>query len=137
MKENKVLNGLMFLALDHGVDSVSEGGPLIPFALTKMTGKPNLTRIQVERLEDSRNATIGIVLEKNPKMYAIAYDGYVTIKNKKFDAIIVEAGQRGEKKALKLCQRYVPKKSLRKFTKIGNPAYLGEVDNILSKGIKE
>lgn len=136
MKENKALNGLMFLALDHSIDSISEGCPLIPFALIKTAGKPDLTRIQIERLEDSRNAAKEVVIEKNPKMYAIAYDGYFTVGDKKFDAIIVEAGQRGEKKALKLCQRYVPKKFLRKFTKIGNPAYLGEVDNILSKGIK-
>ncbi|MBI2546735.1 hypothetical protein HYV81_06165 [Candidatus Woesearchaeota archaeon] len=131
MKQNKELNDLVFLALDHGIDSVRDGGNLVPFTLAKTKGKPELIRVMVENLQDSETATKEIVFERKPKMYAIAYDGYITIDEKKYDAIIVEAGEKGKHKALKFCQRYIPKKLLRKFGTVGNAMYLGKVKNVL------
>ncbi len=132
-KENVKLNSLMFLALDHGVDSVRAGGHLIPFVMTESKGKRSLNRFASERLEVGQEEARKFVSKSGDKteMYALAYDGFVTIEGKKYDAIIVEAGQRGNKEATLIAQRYKPKKLLQKFEVIGNPALIGSNKNLL------
>ena len=43
---------LAFAALDHGIDSVREGGPLIPFVMSETGSERTLTRFAAEMLEE-------------------------------------------------------------------------------------
>ena len=63
--------------------------------------------------------------------YAIAYDGFLTVQGTKFDAILVEASERGRPVGVRMAQRYTPKKLLRSFQTVGNPALLGECETLL------
>jgi hypothetical protein len=63
---------------------------------------------------------------------AMAYDGYVTLEGTKYDAVFVEAGERGGASGVVFVQRYRPKGFLRAFSTIGNPAYIGDTDHPLS-----
>jgi len=47
----------------------------------------------------------------------VVCDGYVTLEDDKYDALFVEAGERGAEKAFVLAQRYKPKKGL--FSRMG------------------
>lgn len=121
------LNDLMFLALDHAVDSIRDsGGPLTPFSITEdENGKRVLARYAGERLDESEahgkkkieEAKAGIL------RYAFAWDGFVTIDGKKWDAILAEAGDKVAERGMLLCQRYekegLTKESVKPF---GNPA---------------
>jgi hypothetical protein len=125
---------LVFFALDHGVDSVrAGGGPLTPFVVVEQDGKRELHRIVTERLEEgprrAKEAVAG--LPSSATAYAVAYDGYITLEGTRFDAVLVEASERGRPAGVRMAQRYAPKKLFRRFKTVGNPALLGECETLL------
>ena len=125
---------LVFLALDHGIDSVrASGGPLIPFVVFEQEGTRELRRFVAERLEDSLQKAREDIAAFPPSVtaYAIAYDGFLTVQGTKFDVILVEASERGRPAGVRMAQRYTPKKLLRNFQTVGNPALLGECETLL------
>jgi hypothetical protein len=125
---------LVFLALDHGVDSVRESGsPLIPFVMFVNNDELMLQRFVTERLEEGpEQAREAIASSPESVMaYALAYDGFITIEGAKFDAILVEASERGRPAGVRMAQRYSIKESLQSFETIGNPALLGECETLL------
>lgn len=124
---------LVFLALDHGIDSVRSGGPLVPFIVVERGGERTLQRFVAERLEQSeaqaRQALAS--LPSDVTASAFAYDAFITVEGTKTDAILVEASERGRPAGVRMAQRYTPKKFLRRFQTIGNPAFLGECESQL------
>jgi len=120
---------MIFFALDHGVGSVQAGGPLVPFVVThdESAELPVLQRFLSETLETSlvearrHCATVAADI----KYCVLAYDGFVTVDGSKNDAIMVEAFERGTEEAVCFAQRYKPKGFLRKFSVVGNAAFLG------------
>ena len=85
---------LVFLALDHGIDSVrASGGPLIPFVVFEQEGTRELRRFVAERLEDSQQKAREDIAAFPPSVtaYAIAYDGFLTVQGTKFDSRYAEA----------------------------------------------
>jgi hypothetical protein len=125
---------LVFLALDHGVESVrGSGGPLIPFVITEQDGKRELHRYAAEMLEDcERQARDSVAsLPDSVTAYAFAYDGFITVQGVKFDAILVEASERGRPAGVRMAQRYTSKAGSRDFQIIGNPTLLGECEGML------
>jgi hypothetical protein len=124
------LNDLMFLALDHAIESNREsGGPLTPFSITEdVNGKRTLTRYAAERLEEGEARGKKRIEESKADIvrYAFAWDGYVTIGGKKSDAILVEAGDKVAETGILLCQRYETKGLIKKsVVPFGNPALVG------------
>jgi hypothetical protein len=82
---------LAFMAADHGIDSVrASSGPLIPFMIIEGE-KRELRRYVTENVEDglvkAREAASS--LNSNTKAYAIAHDGYITLQDGIYDAIII------------------------------------------------
>ena len=81
------------------------------------------------RLEQAREAVAS--LPPSVTAYAFAYDGFITVQGTKFDAILVEASERGRPAGVRMAQRYTPKAGSRDFQAIGNPALLGECEGML------
>ncbi|HWV19045.1 MAG TPA: hypothetical protein VNZ68_10770 [Rhodocyclaceae bacterium] len=127
------LGDLIFLALDHGVDSIRKGGPLVPFVMSETQGKRNLSRFVTEPYEKAVTEAKASIAKLPPQTdrYAIAYDGFITIEGKKYDAIIVHGAERGKEKAYLLAQRYVPSAAGKTLETIGNPAFIGKEDALL------
>ena len=124
-------NDLMFAALDHGVESIADGaGPLIPFAIfINNTGERVLQRFVTEQIEEGVEAAKNYVNgeKSNIKIYAIVWDGYITLDEKKYDAILVEAGENNKEFGVLLAQRYEQKGMFKKkMNLIGNPALAGK-----------
>jgi hypothetical protein len=118
---------LAFFALDHGVESVREGGPLIPFAVTETAAGRDLSRFMAETLEQGQEeARRHVRSQPDADRVAVAYDGYATIEGERSDAIFVEAHERGQPASVIILQRYRPRGRLKKFDTIGNPALAGE-----------
>jgi hypothetical protein len=131
---SQALIDLIFMGLDHGIDSVRGGEPLTPFVVTVGgDGKRTLTRFATDRLEHSaaRAQEFVAALGADISMYAIALDGYFTVDGEKFDAILVEGGERGKPFALQFAQRYRLETDEGPLEKIGNPAYLGQIEQRL------
>ena len=129
------LADIAFLALDHGINSIQDGaGPLIPFVISEQPdGKRKLSRYMADRLEEGvAQARLAVSqLPSDVTAYAIAYDGYITIEGTKYDAILVEASERGRPRAVVLAQRYVPKTEHQSFQRVGNAALLREEESRL------
>lgn len=130
-KQNTRLNGLMFKALDHGVNSVRNGGPLVPFVMTEKS----LHRFENDLLEVAKEKAESYLSQlSNEQVVALAYDGYITTEDgAKYDAIFIKAFDRHESRGILLAQRYKPKKFLGKLETIGNPALVEYIDNPLLK----
>lgn len=123
---------LFFTAIDHGFRSIEDGSdPLIPFTLTVSTdGRRALQRYYTGELQESVAQAQASITPDLPDviMYAIAWDGYVTIDGERTDAIFVEAGEASDPRGVLFVQRYrhVRKGLLRKKAceRIGNPALI-------------
>ena len=128
------LADLVFFALDHGINSISGGGRLIPFIVYEKGGGRSLQRYCADTLEESLKQARLAASRLPMDVFAcvIAYDGNVRLKNEKFDAIIVEGTERGKSSGIKLAQRYSLKALMRKFAKVGNPLDLGECKSVLT-----
>jgi hypothetical protein len=121
------LGDLMFFALDHGIASIDNGGHLVPFVASEAGGVRRLDRIAAEPYERAmaEARTFASKLASSVTVYAIAYDGFITVDGNKYDAIIVHGAERGKGDAYLLAQRYRPAKAGSPIEAIGNPAYLG------------
>ncbi len=118
MEQNVKLNDLMFKALDHGVDSVSGGGDLVPFVMTEN----NLQRFVASTLEESKEQAEKFLISlRDEPVAALAYGGYLTTEGKKFSTVFVKVFDLNEDKGILLVQRYEPKAFLRKLQLVGNP----------------
>jgi hypothetical protein len=118
---------LLFLALDHGIDSVRSGGPLIPFVIAERDGERALTRFAHETLEGGLAAGLAAVKREPPgpdQRSVLVYDGYLTTPDGvRLDAIYAEALE-SDGTITVMAQRYKPGKLLRRFETVGNAALL-------------
>ena len=130
------LNDLMFTALDHGYDSLSNsGGPLIPLVFYHSQGENKIERFVCNRIEEGITKAVKFVQENKEiiDIYAIVWDGFITIDNHRQEAIFVEAGEKDLKDSLILAQRYEWSGFLKKkCVKINNPIKLGEKESKLN-----
>lgn len=124
---------LVFLALDHGIDSLRNGGSLIPLVFYDGPEGRQLHRFLTGDLEASvRPAREHIATRPaDVTAYALAYDGHVTLDGQKQDAVLVEASERGRGAGVFMAQRYMPKRFLRRLRVVGNPVLIGECETLL------
>jgi hypothetical protein len=126
--DNVRLNDLMFKALDHGILSVSDGEDLIPFVLTEQ----GIQRFADRTLEESvKRAEEYMLTLQNEPVAAMAYDGFVTLKGVKYEAVCIKAYAKDQEKGVFIIQRYQPKKLSSKFKTVGNPATIDYISNVL------
>lgn len=135
---NKKLVDLIFFALDHGIDSVKGGGPLIPFAVAETNGKKTLNRFVPEdfsKMDECLQKAHAFIanISPTPDFVAITFDGRVTIQGEKTDAIMVKGFDKTQDEGFVFAQRYKPKAFLRKLKTIGNAGYLGNEPNPMKK----
>jgi hypothetical protein len=118
---------LLFLGLDHGIDSVRGGGPLIPFVITERNGDRTLARFVEETLEagiERAIASIRAAPIAPGDRSVLVYDGHLTLPDgDRSDAIYAEALE-ADGVVTVMAQRYRPKRRLRGLETIGNPALL-------------
>lgn len=130
MSTDAALLDLAFLALDHGIGSISDAGgeTLIPFVLTQDRSGRHLRRFVADTLEESVAAARSHLagLPTSVETVALAFDGFVTIQGTRSEAIIVQAQRRGFSQSANYAQRYQRDGS--RIAVVGNAAHLGEAD---------
>lgn len=128
------LTDLTSFALDHAVNSVSSGGPLIPFVVVENVQGRRLARFAAATLEEgvaqARNH-LATADHGDARRLAVAYDGYLSIDGGRWDAVYIEAQDTGTAQAFVFPQRYKPKARLRKFRSVGDAVSLGAVDPLV------
>lgn len=123
---------VVFAALDHGIESVRDGGPVIPFVLAERAGGRDLTRFAAETLEEAHAQARQHAGSSDADRVVVAYDGYLTVAGERSDAVFVEAQERGSESSVIFAQRYRPGGRLRRFGTIGNAAFAGDGDGLFA-----
>lgn len=105
-RPSEQLTDLAFFALDHAVDSIVAGGPLVPFAVTETDGDRSLSRFTGDLEGAQQNARSSVRSAVGIDRAVVAWDGYLTAEGVRTDAIFVEASEAGALESLLLAQRY-------------------------------
>lgn len=134
--QNPKFMDFVFNGLDYGVYSISDGGgPLVPYLMTQIGDKKELKRFVTEKYEEgisTAEITLG-ELSPKPDFALIAFDGFITWEEKKYDAIFIKAYDKTQDEGFEFCQRYVPKTDGSDgIEPIGNSTFIGKTTNILS-----
>lgn len=133
---SETVQDLAFMVLDHAMDSLAGGSPLLPFAVTETAGKRGLQRVASGSLEEMlAKCRAFLVTQTGVDAAALAYDGYLTLDGVRTDAVYIEAQAPGMTAAACLHQRYVPVPDGSgpdvAPELIGNPADSGDRESIL------
>ncbi len=129
-RPSEQLVDLAMLGLEHGVRSVSEGGPLIPFTFEEGPKGRMGRRFVAETLEESAAAAHDHAagLRGKADRVAIALDGYITVEGTRSDAIIVHAYESGDPVTYVFAQVYIPAEGKREATPEGSPRLIERSD---------
>jgi hypothetical protein len=114
--------------LSHAADSVVPGGgPLVPFAMTRMPdGLGDLHRFAGDLEIGQEMARTYVRDAVGIAQGAVAWDGYVSGEGQRMDAVMVEAFGGGEAESLIIAQRYRRCGLLRRrWETYGEPVALG------------
>lgn len=121
---------LVFSAIEHGIESVrTAGSPITPFAMISEGENQSLHRFAAEGgIKKAKKYFAAHIAALPPEAirYAIAADAVVTIGDRPHDAIVIEAGERGQESAHLFAQRYRPANEHGPLVPFGNPVYMGE-----------
>lgn len=126
----------MVFALDHGVESIriKGKGPLVPFIITERNGEKEVTRFFTTNIEDGLSQAIRSLKEDHKSHFAVlAYDGFLPLNDKKFNAVIVRGYDRADTMAYTVGQRYIPSGFFSFFKLAGHKVFLGNADSLLKK----
>lgn len=125
------LAGLLMRALEHGLLAVKHGDVLLPIALIVINGQRGLTRFVGDSYDEAIDSARQHVSGAHPDRWAVVYDGYATFPEGRFDVVIVEGGERGAGHAFRLVQRYERATPAHPIRLLGNPTYLGWVQQLV------
>jgi len=126
---SETLVELVFAALDHGIGSVrAAGGPMTPFVMSVIGEERSLHRFVGEGVTGAKAFVATLPAEVS--LYALAADAYVTLGDRQYDAIVVEAAERSQDFGHLFAQRYIPASETRPFQPIGNPVYMGKTTQL-------
>lgn len=119
---------LVFMAVDHSRGDIFDGMSLTPFLMSETAEKHKIQRFRSDELSKSAKLAIDFVkqLPAETLRYAVTYEAIVTVDGQKYDAVMVEAGERGSEYGHTFAQRYQPVTKEDNFELIGNLTYLGK-----------
>ncbi len=128
------LLALAFAAIDHAVTSLREtkGQELTTFVLLEHADGRKLVRCRADTFEREGEIAREQLREAGADClrYALAHDGYFTVDQERYDAVIVQAWENDGQPGLQFAQRYaVGRRKLRLACEtVGHPAFTGEVE---------
>jgi len=102
---------LVGAAFEHAFDSIDGGDTLIPFAMIEEAGARTMRRFVAETFEEGIEIGRRELRDSAPDRAALAWDGYATTPEGRFDALFVEAQDRGGPSHV-FAMRYKPAKGL-------------------------
>lgn len=113
-------------ALAHATWSVSNGETLCTMAVTECRADQELIRFESDSIPDSiENAREHLIgLQGDIDRWALVFDGYITIKTEKKDALIIQAWSKQGETPLRIIQAYQTKALFQRFKILGAPRFV-------------
>ena len=120
------LADLAMFTLDHALDSIEQGGPLIPLVLADTDDGRQGHRFMAATLEEGLAQARAFVGQNTAwRRAALAFDGYLTNAEGRCDAIYVLGWDRDSGAAVKVAHAYVPGEETQPLQRLGDPLFLG------------
>ncbi|MBM0228457.1 MULTISPECIES: hypothetical protein [Micromonospora] len=116
---------LAYTTLDLAISRVrvTDGGPILPFAIIERGDSRELVRFVTDTYEDSKTAGEKHLAEVvDADRCTLAWDGYLTLDGQRKDAVFVRAHEATQQSAVLFAQRYAPAAP---FDELGNSVFLG------------
>lgn len=119
--------GVASEALDLAVDcfAIGESNPIVLFV--DEAGQRHMVDVKdaqgniTPQLVETARGIVSKGFGASARLYAVAFDGYLTTDGQRLDAAFVEAGERGQPDAVVFAQRYRVKKRSGKADRVGRP----------------
>lgn len=121
---------MVAFALDQGLDSLREGGPLIPFIhFVDAVGEAQIERFMAQNFDDAIRKARTFVETRGDELQRVTlvYDGYLSDPQtrERHDAIFVQAFEAGAEESLLFAQTYRPVDDEEGFAVTDEPWYCG------------
>ncbi|MGV8884562.1 MAG: hypothetical protein ACOH1T_03100 [Microbacteriaceae bacterium] len=101
------LHFLIFKAIDHALNSLEPGQPLLPFAFVETAEGVKLERAVADKLEEMIELTRQIVTGQSDASRAvIVWDGYSRVGGTRVDTVFIEGYERGAVGGILVTQPY-------------------------------
>jgi hypothetical protein len=123
---------LIFSAVEEGLNMLQQDA-LIPFALVMRAEGVSLQRFSAPSSSEALAKAEANLRASDEEVlgYVLVYDATVEMDGKEYDALLLEAAERGTEKAHYFAQRYQPATAKMPPYAIGSLAYLGEAESYL------
>jgi hypothetical protein len=121
---------LIFSAVEEGLNMLQQD-VLIPFALVMRAEGVSLQRFSAPSSGEALERAQAILRASDEEVlgYALVYEASVEMDDKEYDALLVEAAERGAKTAYYFAQRYQAATAKMPPYAIGQVTYLGEAES--------
>ena len=132
----ELIDQLIFV-LDHSMTLKKDGvDPMIPFSVMVKGDDKVIKTFVGDTPEYAEKMFEKTIREEDPEIAMFATDTYLTIEGAKSDGILIKAYDQRDNYIYLVGQRFIPKSTERDFEKIGNPAFLGTMENHFKTGGK-
>jgi hypothetical protein len=123
---------LIFSAAEEGMNMLQQNA-LVPFALVMRKEGVSLQRFTAPDSDEALEKAEANLRESDAEVlgYALVYDATIEMENSEYDALLIEAAERGAENAYRFAQRYQPATVKMPPYTIGQVAYLGEAESFL------
>ena len=127
------LMDLIFEAVDEGLTLLRSGRGLAPYMMLLTREGYVLQRFTGDTVSECLDKAYASLREQDEDTlaYALVYDAVVTVDEQDSDAVLVEAGERGQSDGLRFARRYRPPTAAAPFATIGELALLGKSEQYL------
>lgn len=113
--------------MNHALDSISEGGPLVPFVMYEFKGERQIQRFMAQGGPEEWDLEASVekareflgTLSGKADSAALAVDGRINIDDEMVDAILVQAFETGMGSSYYFAQAYRPAEDPEGFDLIG------------------
>jgi hypothetical protein len=129
---DRLLFKLAGFALAHAAWCVRDGETLCTMALTETDNDRQLLRFDVDSMPDSLEIGRQHLSEIQTKLqrWVLVYDGYITLNEKRRDALVIQPWSRSHNTVARIVQPYQHKKLFQKFQVLGAPIVI-DMDNAI------
>lgn len=127
---SKELMGHLLFALNHSLDLKRDGvDPMMPFAVVIKGADKTLKAFAGDTADYGDQVFEQTIGEERPDYAVYASDSYLIMEGVRYDAVLLKAYDKNDTEIYLVGQRFIPKSECEEFRQLGNPGFLGTVEN--------
>lgn len=121
------------MGLELGFAAVGDADAFAPYAVFRLEDEIVSLVYAADGIDEALTLARSDIRKRGALDYALGYDGRITFEGEKYDAIVIEAAERGMRFARQFAHRYDRTDEPGKPRRIGRAIYLGEVESALAE----